>query len=930
MRSYYLRAVAYLKPYYSKNSAQQRRLFLLLSSNQISNMRRQCILHHCVSYIKCLILISVLGLSLLSFSHGTYAVTPSPAMIEQFKKLPKAEQQRLAKQYGISPAMLNASNGGTAATSLEMPVVVNDRKVADSTEMAAKGKSGISKNSTLLIKRYGYDMFEGAPSTFAPVSDVPVPSEYLMGPGDVVKVQIYGKENQEFAMTVSRKGTINLPNTGPMSVNGLTFEVLQTQLSKKINEQYTGVDSSISLGELRSIRIVIAGEAYKPGSYTVSSLSTITQALFVSGGVSDIASLRNIQLKRAGKTVVEFDLYDLLMKGDASNDARLQSGDVVFIPAVKKSATIKGEVRRPAIYELKGDESAGDLVQLAAGLKASSFPKASVIERFSVDYLPTLINVDLTLNKGNAVHVRDGDVLTVQSTTSKIKDQILVAGSVSRPGFYQWRNGMRISDLITSQWSDLKGIVDLQYALITREVNLQADIETKQFSLAKIFSDKNSADNFYLQPRDTLIVFSQTDSIAEALVKEKKSKKRVSGKNNRESFDQINSEVFSVDEDDVEQLEDEEDLSRLYQDKQLIKRSSEFTRHVLLRPIINKLKSQDLINGVTNVASISGEVRFPGEYPISSNARVSDLVKAAGGIKESAYVKQAELTKFVVDERLGASVSHQKVMLDQALSGNDENNLAINSRDQLTILRIPSWQENMTVVIKGEVRFPGTYSIREGETLKNVVQRAGGYTERAFLEGAVFTRESVKKQELMQIVKFADQLRLDIATKGLSGQAGVSFSEASLMLKELENIDPVGRMVVSLSSGAERSHDDLLIENGDMLLIPTKKQTVTVVGEVQHASTHFFENENSFDEYITMAGGIKQRADDERIYIIRANGAVVLPEKQLWFSAENNIKPGDTIVVPLNTEYKDNLTLWSQVTGIVYNAAVAIAAVKGL
>lgn len=875
------------------------------------------------------LLVAVAMLSIVGTSSTVYAVTPSPAMLAQFQKLPKAEQQRLMKQYGISPSMLNSSSS-TSSQPLNVPTVVEDRKTEDSAKMAANGKSGISKNSTLLIKRFGYDMFEGQPSTYAPATDIPIPAEYLMGPGDVVNVQLFGKENQSYSLTVSRKGTINLPNSGPMSVNGLTFEALQQKLSKTINEQYTGVNSSIELGELRSIRIILAGEAYKPGSYTVSSLSTITQALFVSGGVSDIASLRKIQLKRAGKTVVNFDLYDLLMKGDATSDVRLQSGDVIFIPPVAKTATVKGEVRRPAIYELIGDETAGELIKLAAGLKANSFPKASVIERFSQEYLPTLINVDLTSNIGKRTKVRDGDVFTVQSTTSKIKNQILVAGSVSRPGFYQWNSGMRISDLISSQWSDLKGIVDLQYALITREVNLQADIETMQFSLANIFADENSPDNFYLQPRDTLIIFSQTDSIAEALVKEKRGKKRFSGKDNRDSFNEINSEVFSVEEDKVEQLEDEEDLSRLYQDKKLIKRSSEFTRHVLLRPIINKLKSQDLINGVTNVASISGEVRFPGEYPIASNARVSDLVKAAGGIRESAYIKQAELTKFIVDDEVGASVLHKKISLDRALLNDKESNVKIRSRDQLTILKIPAWQENMTVSIRGEVRFPGTYSIREGETLQSVVERAGGYTPQAFLEGAIFTRQSVKEQELTQIVKFADQLRLDIAAKGLSGQNGIAFSESSLMLKELENIEPVGRMVISLSNNHESEHSALLVEDGDMLHIPSQTQTVTVVGEVQHASTHFFNGKKSFEDYVILAGGIKSRADDERIYIIRANGAVVIPEHNLWFSSENQIKPGDTIVVPLDTEYKDNLTLWSQVTGIIYQAAVAVAAVNGL
>lgn len=872
-----------------------------------------------------------------SYSKSSGAITPSPAMIAQFQKLSKAEQQRLMKQYGISPQVLLGTSNQNSAQPLENPTIINERNQSPRfvNQFELDVFNALNEKDEDELKRYGYDMFQGEPTTFAPVSDIPVPSEYLMGPGDVVNIQIYGKENQNYSLTVSRSGMIDIPNSGPISVNGLTFENLQSQLGQKIEEQYTGVKTNITLGELRSIRIIITGEAYKPGSYTVSSLSTITQALFVSGGVSDIASLRNIQLKRAGKKVVTFDLYDLLMKGDASKDMRLRSGDVIFIPPVAKTITVQGEVRRPAIYELKGHETVADAVKLAAGLMPNSFPKASIISRFSSDYLPILVNVDLTRKSGKQAKIVDGDILTVQSTTEKIKNQVVIAGAVNRPGVYQWHNGMRISDLLSSQWSDLKGEVDLNYALLVREVNLQGDIETKQFSLAKIFSDRNVTDNYYLSPRDNLIVFSQIDDSSkepdeEESNKDKRKKVLAGQSSNRDSVNALNQQQLSFEGFDSEEEEEEEDLTNLYSDKKLIERSAEFTRRQLLTPIITKLKSQDLVNGVTNIASISGEVRFPGEYPISSSAKVSDLVRAAGGIKESAYLKQAELTKFIIDGNDGATVSHKKVNLELALMNESGYDLALDSRDRLSILRIPSWQENISVTLKGEVKFPGVYSVREGETLDSVVERAGGYTEQAFLAGAVFTRESVKEQELKQIVKFADQLRLDIAAKGLSGDNNVVFSEASLMLRELENLQAVGRMVVSLSDNANTKHDSLILEDGDVLIIPPQKQTVTVVGEVQHASTHFYEEGSSFEEYIVKAGGVKQRADDSRAYIIRANGSVVIPESVMWFSNETGIQPGDTIVVPLNTEYKDNLTLWSQVTSIIYNVAVAVRAAQGL
>lgn len=203
------------------------------------------------------------------------------------------------------------------------------------------------------MKRFGYELFRGEPTTFAPVSDVPVPSEYLVGPGDNVKVQLYGKDNEEYDLVINREGEIQFPKLGTISANGLTFSELRKNLTLRINQQMIGIESNITMGKLRSIRIFIAGDAYKPGSYTVSSLSTVTQALFVAGGVNEIGSLRNIQVKRNGKLVARMDLYDLLLRGDASGDVRLRSGDVVFIPSVGGLVSVTGEVRRPAIYELK-------------------------------------------------------------------------------------------------------------------------------------------------------------------------------------------------------------------------------------------------------------------------------------------------------------------------------------------------------------------------------------------------------------------------------------------------------------------------------------------------------------------------------------------------------------------------------------------------
>lgn len=908
-------------------------------------------------------IVGMVAVSALLMPAVVSAITPSPAMLAQFKQLPKAEQQRLMKQYGLSPQMLGGLQ--QQASPLETPDIVTPRldKTTDIQQIEEQQERAPFEEEPL--KPFGYDLFAGEPSTFAPVSDIPVPSEYLMGPGDQVSIQLYGKENNQYDLTVSRSGQLQMPELGPVNVTGLTFNEMKQKLTQLISQKYIGMQANISLGELRSIRIFVAGDAYKPGSYTVSSLSSITQALFVAGGVNDIGSLRKIQLKRNGKLVSSFDLYDLLMKGDASNDKRLQSGDVVFIPPVGATVAIKGEVRRPAIYELTGNENMAQLVRLAGGLKPGAYPAATIVERFNNQQLPSLINVDLTTTAGKQQSAKDGDVLIVQSTAKRVFGQVALMGAVNRPGLYQWHRGLRVGDLLKSTWSDLNNAADLDYALVVREINPQGDITVIEVNLQQLMTSRDSRANLELKPRDTLMVFNDapmsleraeldaliSDKIADFAQKnyqeletattpaifaegfakltevDKKLIERGKSKGQDIQLAAITAQELELAAHQVEQI-----LFKLLNDKKLLQISPLLTRQEMLYPVITKLRSQRSHLNPVKISSISGEVRFPGVYPLTENQTIADLIIAAGGLKDSAYIKQAELTRTLISDDYSASIKHININLSTLSSSQP---YGLKSKDHLQVLTIPQWQKEMKVELLGEVKFPGVYTIKNGETMMSVVNRAGGFTDNAFVNGAVFTRESVKEQERLQIIAMADQLRRDIATRGLSQEGTfVSFDDASKMLNELEQLQSVGRMVIDLASlkanYLTEKNNGLRLDNGDKLYVPSKQQIVTVVGEVQHASSHFYKQGLNVEQYLTLAGGIKQRADDERIYVIRANGSVVLPQQNYWFGQGANMEPGDTIVVPLDTEYKDSLTLWTQVTGIIYNAAVAIAAINGI
>jgi polysaccharide export outer membrane protein len=819
----------------------------------------------------------IAGLSaLIILSTPTQAVTPSPQMIEQFKQLPKSEQERLARQYGVDPAMLSGGQG--AAAQIENPQVVTQRSVAnkvvdqsedDKLNQATKTEAkvnAIQDKKEQQLKRFGYDLFAGSPSTFAPVSDVPVPAEYMMGPGDNINIQLYGKENKNYQLVIGRDGAVQFPDLGPISLVGLSFSEARQLLQDKIVQSMIGINASITMGELRTVRIFVAGDAYQPGSYTVSSLSTITQALFVSGGINEIGSLRNIQLKRAGKTITTLDLYDLLMRGDASGDKRLQSGDVVFIPSAGDSVSVIGEVRRPAIYELKQHETMADVMTMASGLNPGAFPKASVVERYNENAVKTVINVDLTTQSGLSAKVRNGDVLNVKSASSRIENAITIAGAVIRPGKYQWTNGSKVADLLPSVWGNLTISADLDYSLLIREINQRGDIEVHRVALGKAIAEPFSLSNIALQPRDTLLVFDYAD------------------------------------------------------------------RELLLEPVIKQLKQQSRFGDAAKLVDINGNVRFPGKYPLTVNANVKELLIAAGGLEEGAYTLSAELTRQNVSETEGVTIEHLQLSLDDVINNDPSSNLALNSRDILTVRTLPDWQETRWVTIKGEVKFPGTYSIQRGEKLADVIARAGGYTQDAALKSAIFLRESVKQKERQELAKLSDELRRDISSKALTKDTPtVGYADAQLMLKELENVEVVGRLVIDLTAlqvGIEEA--DMELEDKDRLYIPAHNQTVSIMGQVQHPSTHRYKEGVTFSQYVQLAGGPRKRADDGRSYIIKADGSVAMPGSSFWFSSSDEMEPGDTIIVPLDTEYKDNLSLWTQITTIIFNSAIAVATISTL
>ncbi|GAA64996.1 polysaccharide export protein [Pseudoalteromonas sp. BSi20311] len=833
-------------------------------------------------------------------SFSALAFTPSASQIEQFKKLPKSQQQALAKQYGVDLSVITGSSQSSNQPQVEEPTI-GPRLVQQ--EQAAKAEP--SKQNPNTVKPFGYELFAGEPTTFMPSETSAVPDTYLVGRGDQLLINFYGKESASFEVIVDREGRINIPDLSPVQVAGLTFAEVKELIKVKVEQEIIGVKAFVSLGQLRSMRILVLGEAYKPGSYNVSSLTTVSHALFVSGGVSDIASLRNIQVKRAGKVVANFDLYDLLIHGDSSNDIILKPGDVVFVPSVGAQVKVEGLVKRPAIFELKKGETAKELLAMAGGLKPGAYTKNAVVERFK-NNRKEVLTVDFSASNINYIP-QDGDRIRFNTVSAQYNNVVNLVGAVVRPGSYQWYEGKRISDVLKSVRGDLLQQADLSYGLVIREINISGDIEVHQFDVAQAIV-KNAKNDLTLNANDKIIIFSEFEQ------------------KQQEQLTLSTTGSGTKKDKSIEQAAQDENSNDLSADSY-----SPYSRNNLLAPIIKQLKQQASTNKAIQLVEINGKVSHPGVYPLTVNGRVADLITAAGGLLESAYTKEAEITRMVDGD--ASQVEHVKINLEQ-LIGSNESSLALQSKDSLNIFAIPNWQENVKVTLKGEFKFPGTYTIRRGETLSNLLERAGGFSNFAEQNAAIFTRLSVKQQEQQQLARLATELRRDVASKSFQDSvstSALSYDEMNKLLNDLASVEALGRLVIDLPL-IQNNQQTLVLQDGDTLYVPSKRDSISVVGEVNYSTTHLYKAGISVDDYLELSGGLKERADDDRIYIIKANGAVSIPNSGNWFAPGNEqmLEPGDTIVVPMDAGHMDKLTLWSTATQILYQLGVAVAAIGSL
>jgi len=899
------------------------------------------------------------------------AQTISPEDMELFQSLPQAERERILSEYGLSPESVSVGatrdvstpetvmprGQETSALELEQrPVVETAPAPGDTTGALAEeppwarpfasyvtgpGPSDAFRDQTAqpltvdaALTQFGYELFAGAPTTFAPATDIPVSDDYIIGPGDEVHVQLYGKTNLASDIVVDRDGQIAFPDLGPITVAGLTFREMKDHVAREVENRMIGVDVSVSMGRLRSIHVFILGEVFQPGRYMVSGLSTMTNALLASGGVRKVGSLRNVQLKRDGRVVQTMDLYDLLLGGDTSSDERLAPGDVIFVPPIGPVAGVAGEVLRPALYELAGTMTARQLIELAGGLRATAHIDLIQLERIESG---RRVTYDMSLEGSREWTVRDGDVVKVYPILTRDEDVVFLEGNVLRPGKRQYFEGMRLSDLIDSP-DDLLPETYFDYALIERENDVTREPEYLAVDLGGVLLDGRPEADHALLARDRVYVFHRGHFVDVPTVTvrgEVRAPGEYAYRREMSILDLIlaaggltrdawpgGAEVYRTDP-------GSHAVARLNVDLEAVLAND--PRHNLV------LQDQDelAVHSVwefqgREYVGIIGEVNNPGEYPLAESMRVSDLIFAGGNLKESAYRREAELTRYEVVDGERRELHHVVLDLEALTAGSVEADILLKPYDRVLIRRITNWRSDEIVHVEGEVAFPGSYPIEEGERLSHLIERFGGYLDEAYLNAAVFTRKQVRGLQTEQLDRMADMLEADLARLSVSNPRSSSSSDrarqqvalesGNQLLNELRNAEATGRLVIRLDT-AERLRDtqyDIVLEDGDRLHVPKRPDFVMVMGQVNNQTAFQYEGGKRASYYIGLAGGTTRFSDRGGTYVVKADGSVERARGA-------RIDPGDVIIVPEKLERFTGMQFMLDLSQVLYQIGLAAA-----
>ena len=660
---------------------------------------------------------------------------------------------------------------------------------------------------------FGRNIFNTRNLTFEPSVNIATPLNYRLGPGDEVIIDIWGASQNTIRQQISPDGTINIQKIGPVNLNGLTISEANDYLKKTLNKIYNGLNNTndptsdirLTLGSIRTIQINVMGEVVQPGTYSLSSFSTVFHALYRAGGVSDIGSLRNVQLVRNGKNIATIDVYQFIMKGHIQDDIRLQEGDVVIVPAYDVLVKIDGKVKRPMRFEMKKDENLSTLISYAGGFDADAYTRSlRVVRQNGQEYeVNTVKDLDYSVYK-----MRNGDVVTAEAILNRFTNKLEIRGAVYRPGIYQLNGKLNTVRELVNEAQGLTGDAFLNRAVLYRQ---REDLTTEVIPVdIKAIMDGTSP-NIILAKNDILYIPS------------------------------------------IHDLEDRGDVV------------------------------------------IHGEVAKPDSYPYADNMTLEDLIIQAGGLREAASVVRVDVSRrirnphsTVDNDTIGRTYTFS---LKEGFVVDGTPGFVLQPYDEVYVRRSPGYQAQQNVVVEGEILFGGSYAMTSREErLSDLINKAGGTTNYAYLRGAKLTRVATEGEKK----RMGDVIRL------MSRQLGEAMMD-SLGVR-VEDQFTVG-IDLEKAIANPGSASDLVLREGDVVFIPKNTNTVTINGAVMVPNTVSYMAGKNIDYYLNQAGGYSDNAKKSKKFIVYMNGQVT----KVKGSGKKQIEPGCEIIVPSKSKKRTNM-----------------------
>ncbi|WP_302614865.1 SLBB domain-containing protein [uncultured Duncaniella sp.] len=677
---------------------------------------------------------------------------------------------------------------------------------------------------------YGHKIFNTQALSFEPSENLATPQNYRLGPGDEVIIDIWGTSEDHLREMISPEGSIMIAQIGPVYLNGMTISDANKHIKNAFSRKYAGMseaetDVQVTLGQVRTIQVDILGEVATPGTFRMSPFSSVFHALYLSGGINDIGSLRNIQVLRNNKKVAGVDIYEYLFNGKTNGNIRLQEGDVIIVPPYEQLVSIDGNVKRPMYYEIKPDETIKTILDYAGGFTGDAYSGMVRLERQSGTE-----NELYNIERGEfcSYRLKDGDMITVGTILDRYANRVELKGAVYRPGMFAIGRDIRtVSDLIRKA----DGLTDNAYddrVLLYREgpdMQLQIIALDLKNIMAGISPD---------------VELKRNDII----------------------------EISSIDD-----LTDRGDIT------------------------------------------IAGQVTNPGTYPYAENMTVEDIILQAGGLLEGASTARVDVSRRIVDPTSVTAtqqLSHvYSVSIDGGFAVGKGEHFVLKPYDRVVVRKSPGYGAQTTVEINGEVLFDGEYVLqRRNERVSELVKRAGGVIEGAYIKGASLSRKLTEAEYIAR----KETLRLAMA----NNQAGQADS---LALSKIEVSDTYN-VGIDLHKALNNpgSTYDLVMQPGDVLYVPQEQSTVKITGDVMFPNAVVYEPGKKLSYYIDQAGGYGQQAKKGKAFIVYLNGTVAKAKKN------TPIEPGCQIIVPSKpknsgTDWTKILTLATSFTSVATMAA---------